>query len=67
MGLLFRNAEAVETLGRIDTLVVDKTGTITRGKPVLTHVGALSGWDEKTLLSYAAGIEKASGHPLPRL
>jgi len=64
MGLLFRNAEAVETLGRIDTLVVDKTGTITRGKPVLTHVGALSGWDEKTLLSYAAGIEKASGHPL---
>ncbi len=63
MGLLFRNAEAIETLGKIDTLVVDKTGTLTRGKPALTHVRA-TGLDEKSLLMYAASIEKASGHPL---
>ena len=64
MGLLFRNAEAIETLGKIDTLVVDKTGTLTRGKPALTHVRAAGGLDEKSLLGYAASIEKASGHPL---
>jgi Cu+-exporting ATPase len=66
MGLLFRNAEAVETLGRIDTLVVDKTGTLTRGKPAITHMQARQGWDEKTLLAYAGSVEQASGHPLAR-
>lgn len=66
MGLLFRNAEAVETLGRIDTLVVDKTGTLTRGKPAVTHMQARQGWDEKTLLAYAGSVEQASGHPLAR-
>ncbi|MFY9397887.1 MAG: heavy metal translocating P-type ATPase [Desulfomonilia bacterium] len=66
MGLLFRNAEAIETLGRIDTLVVDKTGTLTLGKPTLTHVQALTGWDEEAILAYAGSIEQASGHPLAR-
>lgn len=64
MGLLFRNAEAIETLGKIDTLVVDKTGTLTRGKPALTHIRAINGWDEKSLLGYVGSIEKASEHPL---
>ncbi len=64
MGLLFRNAEAIETLGRIDTLVVDKTGTLTRGNPMLTHVQPMEGWDEKTIAGFAAGLERASGHPL---
>ncbi len=64
MGLLFRNAEAIETLGKIDTLVVDKTGTLTRGKPALTHVRTAAGLDEKSLLGYAGSLEKASGHPL---
>ena len=64
MGLLFRNAEAIETLGKIDTLVVDKTGTLTRGKPALTHVSSYSGMDDESLLMFAGGIEMASGHPL---
>ncbi|HQG32173.1 MAG TPA: heavy metal translocating P-type ATPase, partial [Deltaproteobacteria bacterium] len=63
-GILFRNAEAVEILGKIDTLVVDKTGTLTRGKPTLTHIEAVSGWDEKALAGFAASLERASEHPL---
>ena len=64
MGLLFRNAEAIETLEKIDTLVVDKTGTITRGKPALTHVQGLNGRDGKAVAGIAASLEKLSGHPL---
>jgi P-type Cu+ transporter len=64
MGLLFRNAEAIETLGKIDTLVVDKTGTLTRGRPALTHVEAFAPWDGNAVAGLAASLEKLSGHPL---
>ena len=63
-GVLFRNAEAIEVLRSVDTLVVDKTGTLTRGKPELTSVVAMSGIDENELLRLAASVERASEHPL---
>ena len=64
MGVLFRNAEAVETLRKVDTLVVDKTGTLTEGKPRLVTVVAASGFDEARVLALAAGLEIGSEHPL---
>ncbi|MFZ1684125.1 MAG: heavy metal translocating P-type ATPase [Candidatus Zixiibacteriota bacterium] len=64
VGVLFRNAEAIETLRKVDTLVVDKTGTLTQGKPRLVTVHAVAGWTEEQILSYAAGLEKNSEHPL---
>jgi len=64
MGVLFRNAEAIETMRKIDTIVVDKTGTLTVGKPKLTGVIAAEGNSEDTLLHFAATLEKASEHPL---
>lgn len=64
VGVLFRNAEAIETLRKVDTLVVDKTGTLTQGKPRLVTVHAVPGWTEEQILSYAAGLEKNSEHPL---
>ncbi|MFO7605951.1 MAG: heavy metal translocating P-type ATPase [Desulfurivibrionaceae bacterium] len=64
MGVLFKNAEAIETMRKIDTLVVDKTGTLTLGKPKLTGVVAAAGMDEEKLLKFAASLEKASEHPL---
>ena len=68
MGVLVRNAEALEKLAKVDTLVVDKTGTLTEGKPrvagVLTFEG--SGISEEQLLSIAASVERASEHPLAR-
>ena len=64
VGVLFRNAEAIETLRKVDTLVVDKTGTLTQGKPRLVTVHALQGWQEEQLLAYAAGLEQNSEHPL---
>jgi P-type Cu+ transporter len=63
-GVLFRNAEAIEVLREVDTLVVDKTGTLTTGKPVLVSVVPAEGLDEKELLRLAASVEKASEHPL---
>ena len=63
-GVLFRNAEAIEVLRDIDTLVVDKTGTLTEGKPKLTTVAPADGSDEKTVLQLAASLERASEHPL---
>jgi P-type Cu+ transporter len=66
MGLLFRNAEAIETLEKIDTLVVDKTGTLTRGKPALTHVEALGSRGREEVAGLAASLEKLSEHPLAR-
>jgi len=62
-GVLFRNAEAIEVLRKVDTLVVDKTGTLTLGKPTLASVVA-EGIDEKELLKLAASVEAASEHPL---
>lgn len=64
VGVLFRNAEAIETLRKVDTLVVDKTGTLTQGKPRLVTVHAANGWTEEQVLSYAAGLEQNSEHPL---
>ena len=64
LGILFRNAEAIETLRKVDTLVVDKTGTLTEGKPQLAQVIATSAIDETTLLRLAAGLERGSEHPL---
>jgi Cu+-exporting ATPase len=63
-GVLFRNAEAIEVLRSVDTLVVDKTGTLTEGRPELVSVVAAEGFDEATLLRLAASLERASEHPL---
>lgn len=64
MGVLFKSAEAIETLRKVDTLVVDKTGTLTEGKPKLVGVVAAEGVDESRFLSLAATLEKGSEHPL---
>jgi P-type Cu+ transporter len=63
-GVLFKNAEAIEVLRQIDTLVVDKTGTLTEGKPKLVSLIALPGFDEQSLLRLAATVERSSEHPL---
>jgi Cu+-exporting ATPase len=63
-GVLIRNAEALETLEKVDVLVVDKTGTLTEGKPRLVAVHPSSGWDENDLLRLAASLERGSEHPL---
>jgi Cu+-exporting ATPase len=63
-GVLFRNAEAIETMRKIDTLVVDKTGTLTEGKPRLVSVAAAAGSTEDEVLRFGAAIERASEHPL---
>jgi Cu+-exporting ATPase len=62
-GLLIRDAEALERLAQVDTLVVDKTGTLTEGHPALTHVVAVDG-DSDRLLRLAASLERGSEHPL---
>ena len=63
-GILIRNAEALEIFEKVDTLVVDKTGTLTEGKPRLTAVIPAEGFDETQLLQSVASLEKASEHPL---
>jgi Cu+-exporting ATPase len=63
-GVLFKNAEAIEVMKAVDTLVTDKTGTLTEGKPKLVSVLPAEGFDEKTLLHFAASIEMGSEHPL---
>ena len=63
-GVLFKNAEAIEQLRKVDTLVVDKTGTLTEGKPRLMTVRALPGFDESDVLGLAASVERGSEHPL---
>ncbi|MEJ7598397.1 MAG: copper-translocating P-type ATPase [Kofleriaceae bacterium] len=64
LGILFRNAEAIEVLRKVDTLVVDKTGTLTEGKPRLVSVVPAGAVDENMLLRLAASLERASEHPL---
>jgi len=64
LGVLIKNAEALEVLERVDTLVVDKTGTLTQGRPALVSVEAEAGVGEDALLRLAAGLERASEHPL---
>jgi P-type Cu+ transporter len=64
MGVLIRDAEALETMEKVDTLVVDKTGTLTEGKPKLMTVVPLPGFDEGVVLWLGASLERASEHPL---
>ncbi len=64
VGVLFKNAEAIEVMRQIDTLVVDKTGTLTEGKPKLVSVVAAPDRDEDALLRLAATLERGSEHPL---
>ena len=66
MGVLFRDAAAIETLRAVDTLILDKTGTITTGKPALDSVMAQAGFTEGELLALAAGLENSSEHPIAR-
>jgi P-type Cu+ transporter len=63
-GVLFKNAEALEILEKVDTLVVDKTGTLTEGKPRLVSVKALDGFTDADVLRLAASLERGSEHPL---
>ncbi len=64
MGVLIKNAEALEVMRNIDTLVVDKTGTLTEGRPELVAVTAIEGFDDRDILRLAAGLERNSEHPL---
>src|SRR4051794_31741237 len=63
-GVLIRNAEALERMEKINTLVIDKTGTLTAGKPKLIEIVAAAGFDENEILRYAATVERSSEHPL---
>src|SRR3989338_10054516 len=64
MGVLFKNAESIQTLRQVDILVVDKTGTLTLGKPKLVSIKSSSDLSESDLLKYAASLEAGSEHPL---
>jgi Cu+-exporting ATPase len=64
LGVLVKNAEALEVLEQVDTLVVDKTGTLTEGKPALVAVQVTNGFEENEILQLAASLERASEHPL---
>jgi Cu+-exporting ATPase len=63
-GVLIKNAEALEHMEKVDTLVVDKTGTLTEGKPAVTAIVPAEGFDETEVLRLAASVERASEHPL---
>jgi Cu+-exporting ATPase len=63
-GVLFKNAEAIEVMRKVDTLVVDKTGTLTEGRPKLVTVDPAPGWSEHDMLRLAASLERGSEHPL---
>ena len=64
VGVLFKNAEAIEVMRKVDTLVVDKTGTLTEGRPKLVSVIPTAEWDDLGLLRLAASLERGSEHPL---
>ena len=64
VGVLFKNAEAIEHMRKVDTLVVDKTGTLTEGKPKLVAVETANGFDRANLMRMAASLERGSEHPL---
>jgi Cu+-exporting ATPase len=63
-GVLFKNAESIEVLRKVDTLVVDKTGTLTEGRPELVSVAPIGDFDDATILELAASLERGSEHPL---
>jgi Cu+-exporting ATPase len=64
LGILFRSGEALERAGAVTHVVLDKTGTVTRGEPVVTDVVAIPGWEESEVLQLAASAERSSEHPL---
>jgi P-type Cu+ transporter len=64
LGVLIRDAEALERMEKVDTIVIDKTGTLTEGKPSVTAIVTAEGQDENELLRFAAAVEQASEHPL---
>jgi len=64
LGVLIKNAEALERMEKVNTLVVDKTGTLTEGRPSLTQIVPVGGFDAEEILRLAAGVERASEHPL---
>jgi Cu+-exporting ATPase len=66
LGVLFRDAQAIESLRSVDTLVLDKTGTITLGRPTFDRVITANGFTEAQVLSFAAGLDRTSEHPLAR-
>ncbi|MEK6706768.1 MAG: heavy metal translocating P-type ATPase [Bdellovibrionota bacterium] len=63
-GVLVKNAEALETLEKVDTLIVDKTGTLTEGKPVISRIKNMPGWNDYDILRLVGSLEKNSEHPL---
>jgi Cu+-exporting ATPase len=63
-GILIRNGDALQQAGKLDTIVLDKTGTVTEGHPSVTDTEAADGWSQEALLSWAASLEQASEHPL---
>jgi Cu+-exporting ATPase len=63
-GILIRNGEALQQAGKLTTIVLDKTGTVTEGRPTVTALVPAAGWDESKLLTVAASIETGSEHPL---
>ncbi len=64
IGILFKSSEALERAGHVDTVVLDKTGTITRGQPAVTDIITAPGWGEEDVLRLAASVEQGSEHPL---
>ena len=64
LGVLIKNAEALERLEKVETLIVDKTGTLTEGKPSVTRIVTAEGVEEGEVLRLAAAVERASEHPL---
>src|SRR5579883_3125864 len=64
LGILFKGGESLERLARVDTIVLDKTGTLTAGRPQITAIHAANGWDNLQLLTTAAALEQQSEHPL---
>jgi heavy metal translocating P-type ATPase len=66
LGVLIKNAEALELMEKVNTLVVDKTGTLTEGRPSVTQIVPATGFERDELLRLAAGVERASDHPLAR-
>lgn len=65
-GILFKNAETIETMKKVDTLVVDKTGTLTEGKPKLVEILAIKPFSKRDVLFYSSSIEQGSEHPLAK-
>ena len=63
-GTLIRNGDALQQAGRLDTIILDKTGTVTEGRPSVTSIVALDGWSEDTVLQWCASLEQGSEHPL---